>query len=384
VPIARQTPSARVRAPRVAVLLGAASALLMACGGSNTVNPAIPAAEAALAAGDIECIDGKIQSAGSSAQANAITEWVNVYQTACPESTIDYQPVGSGAGVEAFVSAQTSFGGTDKAVTDEDMDAARERCGDNPAINIPLVGGAIAVAYHLDGVDELVLDPATLSGIFASDITRWDDPAIAALNPGVSLPDAAIAQFHRSDSSGTTANFSDYLEATAPDAWDYDTGKEWTAPGGQGAKGSDQVIASVAQTPNSIGYVELSYILDAINAKPVAIDQGAGPVLPTADNASVTLASSEATGDDGDIVLSIDYTTQVPGAYPISIVTYEIVCVSGLEDGQNPELVAQFLAFAASDSGQQLLGEIGYVPLSGELLDAVRTSVGLVVEGAGR
>ncbi len=383
-PIARQTPSARVRAPRVAVLLGAASALLMACGGSNTVNPAIPAAEAALAAGDIECIDGKIQSAGSSAQANAITEWVNVYQTACPESTIDYQPVGSGAGVEAFVSAQTSFGGTDKAVTDEDMDAARERCGDNPAINIPLVGGAIAVAYHLDGVDELVLDPATLSGIFASDITRWDDPAIAALNPGVSLPDAAIAQFHRSDSSGTTANFSDYLEATAPDAWDYDTGKEWTAPGGQGAKGSDQVIASVAQTPNSIGYVELSYILDAINAKPVAIDQGAGPVLPTADNASVTLASSEATGDDGDIVLSIDYTTQVSGAYPISIVTYEIVCVSGLEDGQNPELVAQFLAFAASDSGQQLLGEIGYVPLSGELLDAVRTSVDLVVEGAGR
>ena len=383
-PIARQTPSARVRAPRVAVLLGAASALLMACGGSNTVNPAIPAAEAALAAGDIECIDGKIQSAGSSAQANAITEWVNVYQTACPESTIDYQPVGSGAGVEAFVSAQTSFGGTDKAVTDEDMDAARERCGDNPAINIPLVGGAIAVAYHLDGVDELVLDPATLSGIFASDITRWDDPAIAALNPGVSLPDAAIAQFHRSDSSGTTANFSDYLEATAPDAWDYDTGKEWTAPGGQGAKGSDQVIASVAQTPNSIGYVELSYILDAINAKPVAIDQGAGPVLPTAENASVTLASSEATGDDGDIVLSIDYTTQVSGAYPISIVTYEIVCVSGLEDGQNPELVAQFLAFAASDSGQQLLGEIGYVPLSGELLDAVRTSVDLVVEGADR
>lgn len=366
------------------VVLAATSVSLAGCGSSTTVNPAIPAAEAAMAAGDITCIDGKIQAAGSSAQANAITEWVNVYQTACPESTIDYQPVGSGAGVEAFLSAQTSFGGTDKPVVEEDLAAAADRCGGNPALNIPLVGGAIAVAYHLEGIDELTLDPATLAGIFSSDITRWNDPAIVALNPTVELPDAAIAQFHRSDSSGTTANFSDYLEATAPDAWDYDTGKEWTAPGGQGAKGSDQVIASVAQTPNSIGYVELSYILDAINAKPVAIDQGAGPVLPTAENASVTLASSPSINDDGNIILDIDYTTQVPGAYPISIVTYEIVCSAGLDADQNPELVGEFLAFTSSDSGQQLLGDIGYVPLSGDLLTGVRGSIETVVAGAGR
>jgi len=375
----------QIAAPRGVVgVLAAGSLALAGCGGSNTVNPAIPAAEAAMAAGDIDCVDGKIQTAGSSAQANAITEWVNVYQTACPQSTIDYQPVGSGAGVEAFLSAQTSFGGTDKPVVDEDLAAAQARCDDNVALNIPLVGGAIAVAYHLEGVEELILDPQTLARIFASEITRWDDPTIVALNPAVELPDAAIAQFHRSDSSGTTANFSDYLEAIAPDAWDYDTGKEWTAPGGQGAKGSDQVIASVAQTPNSIGYVELSYILDAINAKPVAIDQGAGPVLPTAENASVTLASSPSTNDDGNIILDIDYTTQVPGAYPISIVTYEIVCSAGLDQGQNPELVSAFLSFAASDSGQALLGEIGYVPLSGDLLDGVRGSVDRVAQGAGR
>ena len=104
----------------------------------------------------------------------------------------------------------------------------------------------------------------------------------------------------------------------------------------------------------------------------------------SSSNASVTLASSSVSGDDGDIVLDIDYTTQVPGAYPISIVTYEIVCTTGLDAGQNPELVAQFLAFAASDSGQNLLGEIGYVPLSGGLLDAVRGSVDRVIEGAGQ
>ena len=380
-------PSAH-RASRRAIPLGAlvvgGALVLSGCGSSTTVNPAIPAAEAALAAGDVQCVDGRIQAAGSSAQANAITEWVNVYQTACPQSTIDYQPVGSGAGVEAFLSEQVSFAGTDSAVEDEDMDAAIERCGGDPAINIPLVGGAIAVVYHLDGVDSLILDPPTLAAIFSSEITRWDDPAIVALNPNAELPDAAIAQFHRSDSSGTTANFSDYLEATAPDAWDYDTGKEWTAPGGQGARGSDQVSASVAQTPNSIGYVELSYLIDAINTKPVVIDQGGGPVPPTAQNASITLASSTASGEDGNIVLAIDYTTTVPNAYPISIVTYEIVCTTGLSENQNPALVAEFLAFAASNSGQELLGQIGYVPLSGDLLAEVRASVDLVMKEAGR
>ena len=380
-------PSAHRVSKRLAplgVLVVGTALVISACGSSTTVNPAVPAAEAAMAAGDVECVDGRIQAAGSSAQANAITEWVNVYQTACPQSTIDYQPVGSGAGVEAFLSAQVSFAGTDSAVEDEDMDAAIERCGGNPAINIPLVGGAIAVVYHLKGVDSLMLDPPTLARIFASEITRWDDPAIVALNPGVDFPDAAIAQFHRSDSSGTTANFSDYLEATAPDAWDYDTGKEWTAPGGQGARGSDQVSASVAQTPNSIGYVELSYLIDAINTKPVAIDQGAGPVLPTAENASVNLASSEISGENGNIILDIDYATTTPGAYPISIVTYEIVCTSGLAENQNPALVAGFLSFAASDSGQELLGQIGYVPLSGDLLTAVRASVDQVAQGAGQ
>ena len=355
--------------------------VLSGCGSSTTVNPAIPAAEAAMAAGDIDCVSGRIQAAGSSAQANAITEWVNVYQTACPEATIDYQPVGSGAGVESFISAQTSFAGTDKAVPDDELPEVDERCGGNPAINIPLVGGAIAVVFYIPGVDSLVLDPPTIAKIFASDITRWDDPAIVALNPNVELPDAAIAQFHRSDSSGTTANFSSYLAATAPNEWLYNTDKEWTAPGGQGAKGSDQVIASVAQTPNSIGYVELSYIIDAINAKPVAIDQGAGPVLPTAENASITLATSPMIGEGGNTVLEIDYTTQVPGAYPISIVTYELVCTTGLESGQNPELVASFLSFAASDSGQELLGGAGYVPLSGELLDRVREAVDLLKAG---
>ena len=105
-------------------------------------------------------------------------------------------------------------------------------------------------------------------------------------------------------------------------------------------------------------------------------------MLPTAENASITLASSPAVNNDDDIVLAIDYTTTVPDAYPISIVTYEIVCAAGLAEDQNPALVAEYLAFAASDSGQELLGQIGYVPLSGELLTQVRDSVQRVIDGA--
>ena len=335
---------------------------------------------------DVTCVDGSIQAAGSSAQANAITEWVTAYQIACPESTIDYQPVGSGAGVESFVSGQVSFAGTDAAVVEEDMAASVERCEGNDALNIPMVGGAIAVAYNLEGVDNLVLSPAAIAGIFASEITSWNDPAIAATNSGISLPDATIAQFHRSDSSGTTANFSAYLATVAPDIWAYDTGKEWTAPGGQGArapaargaqtaKGSDQVTASVEQTPNSIGYVELSYVMDAINTKAASVDQGAGPVEPTAQNASNALGAAEIVGKGNDLVLSIDYGTTAEGAYPITLVTYEVGCTGGLGEDQNPELVKAFLDFAASDDGQGMLENIGYVPITGELLDKVRTSV---------
>ena len=362
----------------VAATIASASLVLAACGSSNDSSDSSDAAAGDSGAiGGVECVDGSIQSSGSSAQANAITEWVNAYQTACPGATIDYQPVGSGAGVESFVSGQTSFGGTDSAVVEEDMSAAIERCGGNDAINIPMVGGAIAISYNLEGVDQLVLSPEAIAGIFASEITNWNDPAIAATNDGVNLPDATIAQFHRSDSSGTTANFSAYLATVAPDIWTYDTGKEWTAPGGQGAKGSDQVIASVEQTPNSIGYVDLSYVLEAINSKAALLDQGGGAVEATAQNASNALSAAEIVGEGNDLVLEIDYGTTAEGAYPITLVTYEIACTSGgLAEDQNPALVKSFLSYAASDDGQGALENIGYVPITGELLDKVRAAVG--------
>ncbi len=363
------------RIPVLAVGVTAAALILAACGGSST-SGAEGDASAAAGASSATCVDGQIQASGSSAQANAITDWINAYQTACPGSTIDYQPVGSGAGVEAFISGQTSFAGTDSAVKEDDLTKASAICENGGAgINMPLVGGAIAVAYNVEGLDNLVLTPDVLAGIFAGTITKWNDPAIAGLNPDATLPDATIAQFHRSDSSGTTDNFTSYLEVAAPGTWTYGSGKDWTAPGGQGSKGSDQVIASVNQTANSIGYVELSFVLDSSGAKAAAIDNGGGAVPATSETAAVTIGAATVTGTGNDIVLDIDYSIAQADAYPIVLVTYEFTCESGLPADKNPALVQAFLQYGASDEGQSELVSTGYVPITGSLLEKVRTAI---------
>ena len=140
-----------------------------------------------------------------------MAEWVNAFQTKNADVTIDYQANGSGAGIQDFINNQTSFAGSDSALKPEEQTGADARCTGGKAINIPMVGGAIAVAYNVEGVDTLTLTPEVIAGIFNSTITKWNDPKIADLNSGVTLPDAPIAQFHRSDESGTTANFTKYL-----------------------------------------------------------------------------------------------------------------------------------------------------------------------------
>ncbi len=318
-------------------------------------------------------IAGSIKASGSSAQKNAMIEWVNAFQTANPDVTIDYQPTGSGAGVQDFINDQTAFGGSDAAIAGDDKTAADARCEGGQAINLPMVGGAIAIAYNLDGVDSLTLTPEVIAGIFNNKITKWNDPKITALNDGVALPDATIAQFHRSDDSGTTANFADYLSQTAPDDWPYEVGKTWPAPGGQGSKGSDGVASSVGMTPNSIGYMELSFTEDA-GLSSALIDNGGGAVPATFDTAAATIEAATIVGSDGDLSLELDYTVADSSEYPIVLVTYEITCSAGLPEA-DLAIVKPFLQYTASDEGQALLSEIGYVPIVGDLLTKVRDAV---------
>jgi len=352
--------------------IAAAGALALAACGSSSGGGSSTSASAS-----VNCATGSIKASGSSAQKNAMTDWINAYQQACSGTTIDYQANGSGAGVQDFTNAQTAFAGSDSALKDTEQPLADKRCASGPAINIPMVGGAIAVAYNLTGVDKLILNPAVTAGIFSNAITKWNDPKIAALNPGVTLPDATIAQFHRSDASGTTANFTAWLKDTAGADWTSDTGKEWKAPGGQGSKGSDQVLASVKSTPNSIGYVELSFVQGAQGVGAAWLDNGGGAVEPTSANAAATIAAATVTGTGNNLSLKIDRTTKAPNNYPAVLVTYEITCEKGLAADQSA-LVKSFLTYTASDAGQGGLADNGYVPITGDLLTKVRTAVSAI------
>jgi phosphate transport system substrate-binding protein len=357
---------------RYTAATGAAVLALAACGSSSGGGSSVaPSASGSIAG--IACAAGSLNASGSSAQGNAMSAWITAYQTTCSDATIEYSPSGSGAGILDFINSQVSFAGSDAAISGDDLTSANKRCDNDSTINIPMVGGPIAVAYNVSGVDKLVMTPQVLAGIFSSTITKWNDPAIAKINPGVNLPDASIAQFHRSDSSGTSANFTTYLATAAPSDWTYEPGKDWVAPGGQGAAGSDQVASSVKSTENSIGYMEWSYAKNS-NLNYAEIDNGGGPVELTAQSASKTIASAKITGTAPDLTLSIDYATTVKGAYPIVLVTYEITCNQGLAADQLA-LVKSFLGYTASSDGQGQLTDLYYAPLPADLVSKVQSTV---------
>src|SRR4051812_6687018 len=220
---------------------------------------------------------------GSTAQQNAIAEFNKAWGQVCSGKSLSYNPTGSGAGVTQFLAKQVDFAGSDSALAEDQVAPATERCGGNPAWNLPLVFGPVAMAYNLEGVDKLVVNADVLSKIFTGAITTWNDPAIAALNGGTSLPDTKITPIYRSDSSGTTDNFQKYLKAAAPQSWTKGAGKEFQGGAGEGAQKSSGVVQAVQATPGAIGYVEKSPAA-AANLPYAQIDSGAGAVELTDDS----------------------------------------------------------------------------------------------------
>ncbi|MFI9614297.1 phosphate ABC transporter substrate-binding protein PstS [Streptomyces sp. NPDC052023] len=365
------------RMNRRALTLGALAVsgalALTACGSDDTGNGG-DASASAPAAGAIDCGDakGQLLADGSSAQKNAIDAWVKQFTAACKDVQINYKGSGSGAGITAFNQGQVAFAGSDSALDEEEIAASKEVCQGGQGIDLPMVGGPIALAYNIPGVDNLVLDAETIAKIFDSKITKWNDPAIKKLNPEADLPDLKIQAFHRSDESGTTDNFTKYLIATTPDNWEYEGGKAWQAKGGQSASGSSGVAQQVSQVSGAISYMELSY---AEGMDVVAIDTGAAePVKASTDGATAAIADAEVVGQGKDLALEINYKTKAEGAYPITLVTYEIVCDKGNKADSLPATKA-FLNYVASEDGQGLLAEAGYAPIPDEIIAKVRTTI---------
>ena len=347
-----------------------ATLALAACGSDNNT-PAASGASGSAAAGS--CGTGSLTAQGSSAQKNAIAEWIKDYQAQCSSAKIDYQPTGSGAGVQAFISGTADFAGSDSALKPEEHTQADPKCAGGKAIDLPMVTGPIAVVFNVAGVASLQLDASTIAKIFAGTITKWNDPAIAAQNSGVTLPSTAIQTVHRADESGTTDNFTKYLGATAKADWSFDHAKAWKAPGGTGAKGSDGVAAKLKSTPGTIAYVELSFAQNS-SLKMAKIKNGAGEYTElSGDSAGKTVEGAKITGTDGDLTMSIDYSTTQAGAYPIVLVTYEIVCSKGSAKAAD---IKAFLTYTSSTAGQAVLSDLGYAPLP----ETVRAKVAAAVD----
>jgi phosphate transport system substrate-binding protein len=368
-----------VRRHGISVGVALAVLALAACGSDTNNNPGGTPNSGALASG-ITCATGTLTAQGSTAQANAMAQWTKSFQTRCPGSTINYQATGSGAGQTAFIGGTADFAGSDSPFKDADQPKADTRCGSgNHAIHLPMVVGPLAVAYHLSGVTGLQFKPGTVAKIFSSKITKWNDPAIASDNPGVTLPSTAILTVHRSDSSGTTDNFTKYLTAAAGADWTYDHDKVWKAPGGTAQKGNDGVGGAIAKDANSIGYVEWSFA-QVNNLATAKIANGAGEFTELSnDAAGKTIASATTAGAvAGDLKLTIDYNTTAPGAYPIVLVSYEIVCDKG-NTASMLRLLKAFLSYTASVDGQNAVTGVGYAPLP----DSVRTKVAAAITALG-
>jgi phosphate transport system substrate-binding protein len=308
-----------------------------------------------------------INGAGATFPQQIYTKWFDEYQKIDPSVRFNYQGIGSGGGQKQILAETVDFGASDGPMSDENLAKAPRALW-----HLPTVAGAVVVSYNLDGSPALNLDGPTLAAIFLGTVTKWNDPMIAALNPDAKLPAIDIVVVHRSDGSGTSFIFTDYLSSVSPD-WKSKVGKGTSVswPVGLGGKGNAGVAGQVKQTPGAIGYVELAYAHQ--NKLPFASMKNAKGVFmaPTLD--SVTAALAAATIPE-DFRFSM---VNSPGeaAYPIAGTTWLLVYAEQKDHARGEKLV-QFLKWAYSD-GEKLAAGLDYAPLPDAVvkraLDRVQT-----------
>jgi phosphate transport system substrate-binding protein len=324
-------------------------------------------------------LSGTLDGAGASSQGSAQEAWVAAFQTANTGVTINYDPSGSGAGREAFIAGGVSFAGTDSALKQEEIDQGFAACvPDTGYIQVPAYISPIAVIFNVEGVDELNLDAATIAGIFKGDITSWDDPAIAALNEGTTFPSAPITAVHRSDDSGTTKNFADYLNKVAPEVWDAEPADPFPYQTGEAAQGTTGLVDAVTNGTNTIGYADASKAGDLGVAK---IKVGDEFVTYSPEGAAAVVDGSPAgdTASDTDLAIKLDRETTDPTHYPLVLVSYIVTCVE-FEDAEAAALVKPYIQYITSEEGQaEAASSAGAAPLSADLSAKVATVLDAIV-----
>lgn len=356
---------------RLAAALGVTSALLLSACAAN--EPAAPA-DAAPSSEAQATLQGTLSGIGASAQEVAQQTWVVGFQSAHEGVTINYSPEGSGAGREAFIGGGADYAGSDRAFKQEEIDENTfSQCVDKP-INLPVYISPIAVVFNLEGVDELNMDAETLAAVFKGDITQWNDDRIAALNEGVELPETPITAVHRSDTSGTTENFTDYLASAAPSVWDAEKSGDWPYDGGEAAAQTQGVVSAVSGGVGTIGYVDASQAGDFTTVK---LGKDGAFHGPTTEAAAAIVENSpiEEGRADNDMAISVDREAE---GYPVVLVSYLIVC-QDYQDDAKAELVKAYARYIASADGQAAAGDrAGSAPLSAGLSEQVLAAIDTV------
>jgi phosphate transport system substrate-binding protein len=358
----------------VLCVLGTGALVLSGCGSDNKASSPSASSRANVTCGGTKTL----KASGSTAQANAMTRFGNAFEQACPGQTLNYTPNGSGAGIGEFTGNQTDFGGSDSELLPPEYTAAAQRCG-SPAWNLPVVFGPIAITYNVNGVTSLILDGPAAAKIFNGAIMDWNDPAIAALNPGVALPAEPIRVIFRSDQSGTSDNFQKYLDTASGGAWGKGAGKTFKGGVGESAKGNDGTAAVVKGTEGAITYNEWSFAqAQHLDIAKIVTSAGPDPVALTADTVGKTIASAFIIKDGNDLALDTIsfYRPNQTGAYPIVLATYEIVC-SKYPDPQVGMAVKAFLQSTIGAGQNGLVGN-GYIPIPDAFKSRLTTAVNAI------
>jgi len=363
-----------VKITRIARLsaVGAVAALALSGCAANEG----PAGDSAAASG----LEGTLKATGASSQGAAQEAWVAAFQTANTGVTINYEPTGSGTGRENFIAGASDFIGSDRAFKLDELGDGFKTCSSEGIVEVPLYISPVAVAFNLEGVDELNLDAKTIAGIFAGTITNWNDEAIASQNEGVELPDLAISPVHRSDDSGTTETFTAYLNATAPDVWTNEADGVWPIQGGEAAQGTSGVVQAIKAGNGAIGYADASQTKGLGQVK-VGVEGEYVAYSAEAAAALVEASPLEEGRGDADLVFDVDPAAAPAGAYPIALVSYLIACEQ-YEDENTAELVKSYFEYVASEEGQQAAADnAGSAPISDGLREKVLAAVDAIKVG---
>jgi phosphate transport system substrate-binding protein len=311
-----------------------------------------------------------VTGAGATFPYPLYAKWFSEYNNLRPEYRFNYQPIGSGGGIKQIIARTVDFAATDSPMTDDELRRAPQ-----PLLHLPLVAGAVAVVYHRVP-DGLRLDADTLAAIFLGTITRWDDPRLVALNPGLPLPPEPIVVVHRSDGSGTTRVFSDYLSKVSP-AWQrtVGSGKSIRWPVGVGMKGNEGVTSAVQSIPYSIGYVELAYARQSRLAVATLRNRAGTFVRPMLEAVAQAATAVELPAD-----LRVSLTdAAAPGAYPLAAFTYLLV-EREQRSAEVGEALVSFVWWALHD-GQKLAAPLDYVPLPPPVVARVEALVRSITVG---